>query len=338
MAWLDGLGRVFTVYGTLAIILLALGAFWWPGWLTNARRRYLGALLISAGACALMMVLEQIITTQLLHHEFRARPANARWVTLLITEDSHLSFPAWPVTLAFALAVPAVRFRRACGWLMCVMGVLLTLAMVFVGINYPLDVLTGVLLGVVIGLTALALVRTPFGQPAHAWRTVLGLWLLFAVWGGLLAVTIQPVHVESGDTASAGPASSVMVVPPAALLSAVRALEPRATVAIQAATNGHLTAAVVQVTLPEPTSDLPAVEGLARRAVNVTFAHWKPVRLLTIEITAAHHRGTRLQLGTLYTATIAREQWPAAGFSAAQALPGKKYFQPQFYHVAGQRR
>ena len=325
--WLDVLGRGVAVYGLLVILWLVLAVLWWPRD-TVERRRYLWTLLTSALLCAVLLLAEWVLTTFILHQDLRARPSNARWATLLITERSHLAFPAWPVVFAFALSIPTLRLAKRPGAVILFLGTLLACSLIYVGVNYPFDVLTGIFLGSAIGATASA------AWLAHGlnWRRIAYIWLPLVLWGGIILATVKPTHGESESPVAETAVSTANVTPPANVIMALTpALRP-GKVTVEAATNGHLLVAAVKVLLPSPDVTLPQVDMLAHTAVNTTFTGWKALNLLTIEVSADFARGThpQPQMGTLYTATIDRAQWPAAGFSRADPLPGRKFYHAKF--------
>lgn len=328
---LDLLGRWLAVYGLLALVLVVLALLWWPQWSRDERRRVLVGMLTAVAVCALLMAIEWWVTTQLLHHDLRARPATSRWATLLITGETHLSFPAWPVVISVALAWSCTRLSKWGGrWVMLLAGVL-ALSLVFVGVNYPLDVLTGAMLGIAIGVTAVA-VAWPAATPVLSRvRTPILLWGGMLVWSVLVALTIKPAHTEGDVPTRAVENSSIMVPAPPAVAHALTDIARPGAVTMQAATNGHLLAGSVQIVLPNAQVPLPAVEGRARTAVNALFAHWPALGLVTVDISAKFQQGSHTHVGTLYTTTVARSQWPTAGFSSRQKLPGKKFYHAQFY-------
>ncbi len=59
---------------------------------------------------------------------------------------------------------------------MAALGAVLGLSLVFVGVNYPLDILIGGLLGFALGETGRLLAGRESRSSMHAWRTALALW------------------------------------------------------------------------------------------------------------------------------------------------------------------
>jgi len=81
----------------------------------------------------------------------RPRPFEIHRVTQLISEDLHLSFPSGHVTFFFGLAMFIYFYNKKAGWVMFVGGFLIGLARIYVGVHYPLDILGGMVLGILVG-------------------------------------------------------------------------------------------------------------------------------------------------------------------------------------------
>ena len=326
--WLDAAGQLLAVYGALAVILLALGGLWSPRLTPDVRRRLFFSLVLAGLCCALFVLLEQLIFP----HDLRSRPANARWVTLLITPSSHLDFPAWPVAIAFALAFPLLQAHRRFGVAALGVAGLTGIALVFVGANFPYDVLTGLLIGMAVGYSAALLYHRGVPDFRRRVRWAALCWVVLLVWAGVALATVRPVSLESNPNETPSQQNvGVSVTPPAPVLTALQPVASPGALTVRAATNGHLLAAVAQVTLPDAHIALPAVEDRARAMVNAAFSTWPGLGLPTVEISAQFPQGTHTRVGALYTATVARGQWPAGGFLSRQPLPGKKFYHAQFY-------
>ncbi|MHB9024551.1 MAG: phosphatase PAP2 family protein [Armatimonadota bacterium] len=325
--WLDTLGRYLAVYGLLVILLFALGVLWWPRLPAERRRRYFGALLTGLAACALLAGLELLLAP---HISLRSRPFNARWVTLLITGESELSFPAWPLVYAWALIVPTLSIARRAGIILIALGVLFGLAMVFVGLNYPLDILFGSLLGAAVGMTFALLFKVSAITPKRPWLLPTIAWVVLLLIGGLLRIFLQPASTMATTEMVPTRGLHVRVATPAATLAALQRITAPSEVTIDAATNGHLLVAWAQVKIDSDAYTLAGVEDQARRVVNAAFSTWRQLDLLTVTVSAAFPGEKDQKLGTLYTATIERRSWPPAGVPSAQALPGEKFYHHRF--------
>ena len=212
------------------------------------------------------------------------------------------------------------------------LALLCGLALVFAGINYPLDVGVGGLLGLLIGYTA----ATGAGVAAtarwpHHWFTVAVCWMVLICGGGLAAVILHP-GIEPPAPTATDPIPIIAVVPPTPVTDAARRVAPSDTVRLDAATNGHLLVAALAVVLPSTTASREDVRALVTREVNTLFPVWPALQLLTVTVSAQYPGESGQKVGTLYTATVAREQCPAGGFLPNQPLPGKKYYSPRYYH------
>jgi undecaprenyl-diphosphatase len=315
--WLDAAGRTLAVFGVLAVLLLVQALAWWPRRDGASRRGYAGALLLAAGVCLALMAVEWWWNPHL-----RGRPAVGRWTTLLVTPDSTLAFPAWPVVLAAALAVLTWARARAWGGVVWALTALIAVAHVFTGINFPFDVLTGALLGAAIGVTVLQIVyRTR--RPG----LLIVLWVVLAAWGSVMMLTMRPASTGAEEGIhSARSASDVMVDAPPKVAAALRNLTP-AGAAVDAAHNGHLTAVAVTLTAPSSTPPLREVTDLARRAMNAVYAGWPQAGYCTVTVQAVFAGG---KTGTLYTVSVARAAVPAGGFPRGTALPGPKFYHAQY--------
>lgn len=326
-AWLDTCGRFLAVYGLLAVLLLAVTVFWWPRLAARQRRGYGVALLLAGAGCLLCFGLEWLLVTHVIHHDLRTRPFDARWATLLITAESALSFPAWPAALALALLPATLRVSRCAGWVMAVLCVLLGVSLVFVGVNYPLDVLVGGLLGIAIGETGALLAIGAERPRARAWQTILAVWAVLLVGTAAVSVSVKhgSVEYEAKSTRSTQK-TAVNVPPPPAVLAALLPAAQPGVPSIDAATNGHLLVAEARVLLPSATTTRAEVDSLARRVSNAMFSCWPQLNLLTVSVNGTFRDGGKTHYGRLFTTTVAREAWPVAGFAAAQKLPGKIFY------------
>ncbi|OPZ85491.1 MAG: Undecaprenyl-diphosphatase BcrC [bacterium ADurb.Bin429] len=309
-ALLDAVGRLLTVFGLLAVLLATLLPLWHPARDAAARRRYLWALLATAALCAALIGLE-LLLMHIIGRELRSRPANARWTTMLITPSTTLAFPCWPVALSAAASVLlALRFRRA-GVASLLLTALQAVAFVFVGAHYPFDVLTGAFLGMIIGQSGAVLARLTPGLRA---RPLLPAFAALAVWLALMAIAVKPASAL--DTGMVPAMAGSMPAPPAGAPFTI-------------AGNGHLTAGWLRVEVDTDTATLRAVEARAREEINRAFRAHPEMYLLTLTVTGRFRYESHARVGTLYTATVDRADWPRRGFVASERLPGLKFVHPR---------
>ncbi len=321
---IDLCGRYAAVYGLLVILLLAVAVVWWPRIAPALRRRYLATLLLTAAGCLLLSGLEWLLTTQILHHDLRTRPFEARWTTLLITTETGMSFPAWPAVIAFSLLPATLRIARRIGWLLLALSLLFGFSLIFVGINYPVDVIIGGLLGIAIGETAAQMTMLT-ARPRTMRIFLASFWAALLLGTGTIAFHLRTTSIDYEAKSTPRTLGSVLVsASPAVQTLLTRAASPDE-VAIEAASNGHLLAAEARVVQPGASAERANVETLVRHVANAAFSGWPRLDLLTVTVCGSVQHGGVTRYNTLYTATIERKQWPPTGFALNQKLPGKKF-------------
>lgn len=331
--WFDRIGQLLTIYGLLAGMLLLATLFWWSRMNRDRQFHFLRAFLITTALCALSWGLEWFLASHILHHDLRARPANAHWATLLVTERSSMSFPAWPVLFLFAMGITGWQYFRRAALLIISLGFLVAFSLVYVGVNYPDDVITGAFVGIAIGMLPGSM---PLQGSTHARRQqwlAVAMWLLVLVWGGGLLVTTHASRApeEPGASASTLAINQTIVQVPETVLTRLQNIVARDRVTVQAATNGHLTVGWIRITLPDSHVTVSDVENTAKQVCQLMFSRMHPLDLITVEIDATFSSVKSLRSGTLFTVTIERAQWYRHTASGQIRLPGKKYFHPQFF-------
>ncbi len=81
----------------------------------------------------------------------RPRPSQLHQVTQLIPFDSFGSFPSGHMCFFFALSMVVYFYNKKLGWVLFISSFLMGLARVFCGVHYPLDILGGMILGILVG-------------------------------------------------------------------------------------------------------------------------------------------------------------------------------------------
>ncbi len=76
----------------------------------------------------------------------------------LLTHTGYVSFPSNHATAAFAVAMAVFAYNRKAGIVLMVPALLTALSRVYVGVHYPLDIIAGGLLGIIL---AWAIIRCP---------------------------------------------------------------------------------------------------------------------------------------------------------------------------------
>ena len=151
------------LYNAWAIFaLVAVTAMTWflarPG---GSLRSKLAAA--SAGVSAVVALLVNAVLGHLWYH---ARPFadHPKQTLLLVHHGADNSFPSDHASVAFAVAFAVLVFHRRLGILLLAVAVGVGLDRIFVGVHYPIDVLTSVFVGL-----AAALVVTFPGRPYVVW-------------------------------------------------------------------------------------------------------------------------------------------------------------------------
>lgn len=142
--WVDSAFK-FVVSDYLVPVLLSMILFglWFGSSEYYRRERYqLGVL-----ASLLGVGTSNLINSTLNHLFLRARPFFDHDVNLLFYSPSDPSFPANPAVVGFALAIGILFANRWLGAFSILVALMWGFSRVFAGVNYPLDVLAGCLLG-----------------------------------------------------------------------------------------------------------------------------------------------------------------------------------------------
>jgi undecaprenyl-diphosphatase len=134
-----------------AMALLVVG-LWFAGHSPAERRPRQRAALQAVASLLLANLMVKLIN--LLY--FRPRPFEAGAVNLLFYRPSDSSLPSNPAAVGFSLAVAVWLTHRRVGGVLLILAALWSLARVYCGVHYPLDVLAGAMVG---GLAAHLIVR-----------------------------------------------------------------------------------------------------------------------------------------------------------------------------------
>jgi membrane-associated phospholipid phosphatase len=154
---------VAVFFNTWAIfVVVALAAATWffarPG---GSNRSKLAAA--SAGASTVLALLANTVLGHLWYH---ARPFadQPKQTVLLVHHGADNSFPSDHASVAFAIAFAVLAFHRRLGLFLLAAAVAVGLDRIFVGVHYPVDVGTSVLVGL-----GAALVVTTAGRRYVEW-------------------------------------------------------------------------------------------------------------------------------------------------------------------------
>ncbi len=136
--WLDKLAVFFAVYAGF-VLLAFLGYLWFS---KPSSRRMVVIALIAAGAARLG------ITNIIRFFYPHPRPFDVMQVRQLIPESGS-SFPSGHASFFFALSTVVFLYNRKLGWLFFTASALMGVARVYVGVHWPLDILSGIVVGIV---------------------------------------------------------------------------------------------------------------------------------------------------------------------------------------------
>ena len=154
--WINGLAGILGPVDLLAGLLagdylvpvslsLALVAMWFGGPDKETRQRYQLGLMVALTSMALSSLVVLMVNAQY----FRPRPFDAVDVTLLMYMPTDSSFPANAMAATFGLAAAVWGVNRKVGAALLVAAGIYGFARVMAGVHYPLDIVGGAAIGVV---------------------------------------------------------------------------------------------------------------------------------------------------------------------------------------------
>lgn len=157
--WLDALVIFLAKY--LGYILIAFFLFWllWKFLFKPTERKKTARLFLGA---VFSVILSRLIMTELIRFfYYRPRPFISHQVNQLLDYSSSGSFPSGHAAFFFALSAaiyfynkglcPRPKFWWGAGWIFFPASFLISLARIFAGLHYPLDILGGLAIGVFSG-------------------------------------------------------------------------------------------------------------------------------------------------------------------------------------------
>ena len=121
---------------------------------------------LAAASAGISAVVALLVNAVLGHLWYHARPFadHPKQTVLLVHHGADNSFPSDHASVAFAVAFAVLVFHRRLGIVLLAVAVGVGLDRIFVGVHYPIDVLTSVFVGL-----GAALVVTFPGRPYVAW-------------------------------------------------------------------------------------------------------------------------------------------------------------------------
>ncbi len=154
-------------YFVFTIMALTLVGLWFSFRSAPQRQLNQRAVLCAALAVGLTALAVHLLTE---YGPYRLRPSDAypALVNLLTYARSDPSFPSEPAAVAFAFASGVWLIRRGkLSAVMLIMAALLAFARVYVGVHYPLDVLAGAAIGIIVSFAAFGFFRLI--EPLPTW-------------------------------------------------------------------------------------------------------------------------------------------------------------------------
>ena len=127
-------------------LALALVGMWFAGGDKLTRQRHQIGLFVALSAMALSSL--AVFTINAVY--FRPRPFVDHEVTRLFYAPTDSSFPSNPAAAAFAIAFAVWAVNRRLGSLLIAAAALYGFARVYAGVHYPLDIVSGALIAIVV--------------------------------------------------------------------------------------------------------------------------------------------------------------------------------------------
>lgn len=153
---LDSVGRFLSVVGPERVVWIPITA-WFFIKSRGAMRRFFVPLFLTLIVSWVSAELLKIIVA-------RGRPSAAMGAIIIGSDQGDFSFPSAHATVAFALAVALSAVEPKWKRPFYVLALAIGVSRMYLGYHYPLDVLAGAILGVVVGTTVLNGVRWPWGH------------------------------------------------------------------------------------------------------------------------------------------------------------------------------
>lgn len=154
--WLDSIVQWvvsdYLVPVTLSLILLGL---WFHGSTPGARERNQRSVMTAIVALSLANLTVEVLNNFI----YRSRPFEALNLSPLFYRPTDSSFPANPAAVGFAVAVAVVLWNRKIGVALLAIATVFSLARVYAGVFYPLDILGGAAIGATGSLLGALLLR-----------------------------------------------------------------------------------------------------------------------------------------------------------------------------------
>lgn len=129
-----------------AIFALILLGIWFGGAEPSTRERHQKAVFVATSALGIANLVVFIINS----FYFRPRPFTHYEINLLFYQPTDSGFPANPMAVTFAIATAVWGANRKLGTILYLLAIFFALARVYAGVFYPLDVIAGAAIGIVV--------------------------------------------------------------------------------------------------------------------------------------------------------------------------------------------
>lgn len=171
---LDAIVRLMVSDYLIPVVLsLVLLGLWFAGGTSALRERNQRGVMTAMLGLALANLTVEAFNQFL----FRPRPFSELEVSLLFYQPTDSSFPANPAALGFAIATGVWLWNRKAGSAMLVMAAAYSIARVYAGVFYPLDVIGGAAIGTLASLLATLALRLAEPVPSRVLRFARSLYL-----------------------------------------------------------------------------------------------------------------------------------------------------------------
>ena len=152
--WLHTPARLYAGYGVVLFATLLLLS-WWQARRYGDLARVSAALWAPVGALVALGLNQVLVATFAEPRPYTVMPH----VTVLVARSTDYSFPSDHAVMAGAVAAGILLVDRRLGLAAAFLAVLMAGARVYVGAHWPLDVVTGLAVGAIVGVASYAVAR-----------------------------------------------------------------------------------------------------------------------------------------------------------------------------------